>query len=63
MLSNVRIGQMNTSLAAGTTAEVDFEILLRLRDSQGFGLCGNETKPRMLASPGIYKHCNASSDS
>ena len=27
------------------------------------GMRGNEIKPRTLSSPGIYKHCNVSSDS
>ena len=32
------------------------EIRLRLRDPRGYGMCGN-------GIPGIYKHCNVSSDS
>ena len=26
-------------------------------------MCGNEIKPRMLVSPGVYKGCNVPSDS
>ena len=39
-----------------------FVIKLSLRDSWGYGMCGNETKPRMLVSPGVYKHCNVPRD-
>ena len=48
-------------LAVRTAAKFNSEAFiflfwLSLRDSRGYGMCGNEIKPRMLASPGVYKH-------
>ena len=42
---------------------LNFVIRFSLRDSRGYGKCGNEIKPRTLACPDDYKHCNVPSDS
>ena len=54
---NVRIGQINTFW------ESELLILSNMEVTSQLFICANEIKPRTLASPGVYNHCNGPSDS
>ena len=52
------LDKLTLLLQVGTDAvqfwSLNFVIQLSLRDSIGYGMCGNEIKPQTLASLGIY---------